>query len=63
MNVIAILYDENRNAVSASSTYLSNMAGDEEREINFTWPEPILGKVIAKEIIPLYDIFSVKIRN
>jgi len=63
MNVIAILYDENRNAVSASSTYLSNMAGEEEREINFTWPEPILGKVIAKEIIPLYDIFSVKIRN
>ena len=62
MNVITILYDENRNAVSASSTYLSNMAGEEAREINFTWPEPILDKIIAKEIIPLYNIFSVKLR-
>ena len=62
MNVITILYDENRNAVSASSTYLSNMTGEEAREINFTWPEPILDKIIAKEIIPLYNIFSVKLR-
>ncbi len=62
MNVIAILYDENRNAVSASSTYLENMTGGESRDINFTWPEPFSGKIITKEIIPLYNIFLVKLK-
>ncbi len=62
INVIAILYDANRNAVSASSTYLEMLEGEEEREANFTWPEPLSGVVIAKEIIPLYNIFSVKLK-
>ncbi len=62
MNVVAILYDADHNAISASSTYLQNLAGEESRNVNFTWPEPLSGKVIAKEIIPLYNIFSVKLK-
>lgn len=62
MNIVAILYDANRNAVSASSTYLGMLAGEESREVNFIWPEPLSSKIIAKEIIPLYNIFSVQLK-
>ncbi|MEK7128266.1 MAG: hypothetical protein AAB933_01745 [Patescibacteria group bacterium] len=62
MSIVVILYDKNRNAVSASSTYLSNLAGEEERSVNFTWPEPMSAKIVAKEIIPIFNIFSVKFK-
>ncbi len=62
IDIVAILYDANRNAVSASRTYLDSLAGEEERNVNFTWPEPLPGKVIAKEIIPMYNIFLVKLK-
>jgi len=62
VSVIALLYDEKGNAVSASHTYLDVLETEESENINFTWPEPILGNVIAKEIIPLYDIFLVKLK-
>lgn len=60
--VVAILYDANHNAVSASSTYLDSLAGEESKNINFTWPEPLSFKVVAEEIIPMYNIFSVKLK-
>lgn len=62
MDIIAILYDANRNAVSASRTYLEMLAGEESRDVNFTWPEPLSSRVIAKEIIPLYNIFLVELK-
>ena len=62
VDIIAILYDLNHNAVSTSRTYLEKLAPEEIRDINFTWPEPFDKKVIAKEIIPLYNIFSVQLK-
>lgn len=62
IDVIAILYDENRNAVSASRTYLDSLAAEEKRDVSFTWPEPLSRTVVAKEIIPLYNIFLVKLK-
>jgi len=62
MDVVAILYDSNHNAVSTSRTYLEKLIGGESRNITFTWPEPIAGSVIEKEIIPLYNIFSVQLK-
>ena len=62
INVITILYDADHNALSASSTFLDKLDRGENKEINFTWPEPITGKVIAEEIIPMYDIFQVKLK-
>ncbi len=62
MDVVAILYDANHNAVSASRTYLQTFAGEETRDVNFTWPEPLPGVIIAKEIMPLYNIFSVQLK-
>jgi hypothetical protein len=62
VNVIAILYDAGGNAISASRTYLEKLSGEEKTEVRFTWPEPISGKVVTKEIIPIFDIFSVKLK-
>lgn len=62
LDVIAILYDVSHNAVSASRTYLDVLGPEETQNLNFTWPEPFSGKVITKEIIPMYNIFSVKLR-
>ncbi|MFA6325097.1 MAG: hypothetical protein WCX46_02615 [Candidatus Paceibacterota bacterium] len=61
VNVIAILYDATGNAVSASRTYLDSLIGEESANINFTWIQPFAEEVIAKEIIPIFNIFSVKL--
>jgi len=62
VNIIAILYDEEGNAVNGSRTYIDVLFGEESREVVFTWPEPFLKNVITKEIIPMYNIFSVKLK-
>ncbi len=62
VDVVAILYDASGNAVSASSTYLAQLNPLSSANVNFTWPEPIQGAVVQKEIIPMYDIFSVSLQ-
>lgn len=63
INIIAILYDSLGNAVSASRTYLDKLNPEEGAEINFTWPEPFDKVVVTQEIIPVYNIFSVKLNR
>jgi hypothetical protein len=62
VGVVAILYDMNGNAISASRTYLSEFAPLQSSDINFTWPEPLSGAVVQKEIIPMFDIFAAKLQ-
>lgn len=62
VNVIAVLYDEEGNVVNSSRTYIDTLFGEESKEVVFTWPEPFLKNVIAKEIIPIFNIFSVKLK-
>lgn len=62
MSVVAILYDENGNAVSASSTYLDSFGPEEEQAIDFTWPMPFDRPIISKEILPSFNIFEVILR-
>jgi len=62
VSVVALLYDEKGNAVSASRTYLDALTTEQSVNIDFTWPEPILGNVVAKEIIPMYNIFLIKFK-
>lgn len=62
VGVIAVLYDATGNAISTSRTFLNRLAPLETSDINFTWPEPLSGTVVAKELIPMYDIFSVKLQ-
>lgn len=62
VSVIALLYDEKGNALAASRTYLPELSPEASEEVIFTWPEPIPGDVIAKEIIPMYNIFLAKLK-
>ncbi len=62
VKAVAILYDEFGNAINVSSTYLDSILGGETVPITFTWPEPISGKVVTKEIIPMFNIFSVQFK-
>ncbi len=61
--VVAILYDEAGNAINASSTYLDHVSGGATVPISFTWPEPLVGKVVTKEVIPMFNIFSVRFQQ
>ena len=62
IDVVAILYDKNNNAISVSRTYLDSISGEQSKDITFTWPEPFSGKVVAKEIIPMYNIFLAELK-
>ena len=58
LNVVAILYDKDHNAISASRTYIESLKEEEEKETSFTWPEPFQGGVVVREIIPMYNFWS-----
>lgn len=62
INVITILYNQKGNAISASKTYLDVLSGEESSNLIFTWPQPFKEEVMIKEIIPIFNIFSVKIQ-
>lgn len=60
LNIVAILYDNNHNAISASRTFMERLLEEEEKEASFTWPEPFSSVVVVKEIIPMYNFWSSK---
>lgn len=52
IEVIAILYDIEDNAVAFSSTKIDSIAKESFEEVIFTWPEPLASKIYRIEIIP-----------
>ncbi|HEU0085567.1 MAG TPA: hypothetical protein VFQ59_01250 [Candidatus Paceibacterota bacterium] len=62
IDVVTLLYDENGNAISASRTYVEELKRGESKEITFTWPQGFKETIIAKEIIPMYDIFMANLK-
>lgn len=62
VSAIAVLYDSKGVAISTSRTYIDLLGGGESADINFTWPEPIPGQVVTKEIIPMFNFFLVKFK-
>ena len=60
INVVAILYDVNNNAISVSKTYVHDLAPDVKLPIFFTWPKMFSSTVVRNEILPVIDIFSTK---
>jgi hypothetical protein len=62
VSVIALLYDNTGNVVSVSRTYLEELNKEESKNIDFTWPEPILGNIVNKEIIPMFNIFLTRLK-
>lgn len=62
ISFVAVLYDDMGNAINVSHTYVDVLFGKESKTINFTWPEPFAKKVTTIEIIPIFNIFSVKLK-
>lgn len=62
VGVVVLLYDAKGNAISTSRTFIDLLGPEEIKEIDFTWREPIKEEVVAKEIIPVYNIFSVQLK-
>lgn len=58
VNVIAVLYDANDNAVGASQTYLESLGPKEKQNVYFTWPGAFTEAPVRNEIIPRFDVFA-----
>lgn len=58
LQVAAILYDKNDNAVSVSKTFIHTLDAGADMPIYFTWPRPFPTAVVRYEIIPMIDVFS-----
>lgn len=62
VSVIALLYDDKGNVASASRTFIEELKGEEVKNIDFTWREPVIGNIVNKEIIPMFNIFLPKLK-
>ena len=58
IEVIAIVYNENQNAVAASKNFIDSLAGGAQQNVSFTWPEPFPGDVFITEVITRYNPFN-----
>lgn len=60
IGVVAILYDENDNAVGASQTLIENLGPGEMRPTYFTWQKPFANPAVRNEVISRFDVFKVE---
>ncbi len=58
-DVIAILYDVDRNAINASKTHKSGLASNNNSPVIFTWPEVLSALPATKDVLILINPFSV----
>jgi len=57
--VVAILYDENHNAINASSSHKDKLLNNSSIPITFTWPEVLSAYPVTKDILVLINPFSI----
>lgn len=55
--VVAVLYDQDDNAVAASQTFIDSIAQGETTDVFYSWPEPFSVVISRIEIIPRIDPF------
>ncbi len=58
IDVFAIVYDENNNALGLSKTIIPSMVAGSKKDITFTWREPFAGEPVRTEIISQVNIFA-----
>lgn len=58
IEVIAILYDIDDNAVTASKTLIPVMEQNTSKDIFFTWPAPFPREAVRIELIPRINVFA-----
>jgi len=59
VEVVALLYDKDLNAVSASRTYVDSLIAGQTGRIFFTWPNPFLTEISKIEIIPRLNYINI----
>jgi hypothetical protein len=58
-DVIAILYDEESNAINASKTHKDKLLNSTNLPVNFTWPEEFTTVPVIKDVLIQINPFSV----
>lgn len=61
VHVVAVLYNQAGEALAASSTYIEHFSGNTSQDVDFTWPKTFDEPVVTKELLPIYNIFDVKV--
>jgi hypothetical protein len=60
VDVVAILYDADDNAVTASKAYLKSLPGESVQQVVFTWPFAMPVSIERIEVIPRVNPFTSK---
>ncbi|MFA6397886.1 MAG: hypothetical protein WDK96_03550 [Candidatus Paceibacterota bacterium] len=58
LDVVAILFDSNDNAVAIGKTYIDNLLAGSSKQLFFTWPKPFSESPVRIDIIPKINVFS-----
>lgn len=58
INVVAIVYDKNDNAVAVSATQVDKLKADSSYTVAFTWDVPFQSSPSRVEVIPRVDLFG-----
>lgn len=58
INVVAIVYDKNDNAIAVSATKVDKLKADSSYDLVFTWDVPFPSTPSRVEVIPRVDLFG-----
>jgi hypothetical protein len=58
VDITAIVYDKNENAIAASATLVEVLPKDSSLNLVFTWPMPFRTEAARIEIIPRLNMFT-----
>jgi hypothetical protein len=58
-DVVAILYDQENNAINASKTHKDGLNNNSNTNVFFTWPEPLEGFPVTQDILIQINPFMV----
>jgi hypothetical protein len=58
IDIAAVVYDAEDNAIAASKTVISNLRKDTREQVVFTWPEPFPSSGKRVDILPRIDYIS-----
>ncbi|MCX6738709.1 MAG: hypothetical protein NT098_01495 [Candidatus Parcubacteria bacterium] len=62
INVVAIVYDNEDNAMAASASVVDAIPADSASEVVFTWPTAFIFSPARVEVLPRVDPFEIPIR-
>jgi hypothetical protein len=58
MDVVAILYNADDNAITASKAVLPSLRAEQSATMTFTWPFQLPEKAVRIEIVPRFNPFT-----